>query len=302
MRHGRDEDAKRVLHRLTNRGHDFNADETIAMMKHTNEVEKYLQSGTSYWDCFKGTDLRRTEIACMVWMTQTLCGLPLTGYAAYFYVSAGFSSERAFDLSVGMYGLGIVAGILSWGSMRFVGRRALYITGLALMLPVLLIGGGIATQPKTSGQSWALGSLIILFTFIYDSTIGPVCYSLVAEIPSTRLRTKTVVLSRVAYNIVAIVGNVLMPKMLNPTSWNWAGKTCFFWAGPCFCCLVWCYFRLPEPNGLTFMELDVLFEKKAPAKKFKEFQKSLASTGYFSLETPGEERSGWDWRNLGLRS
>jgi SP family general alpha glucoside:H+ symporter-like MFS transporter len=37
-----------------------------------------------------------------------------------------------------------------------------------------------------------------------------------------------------------------MPYMLNPTKWNWAGKTGFFWAGIGFLCLTWAFFRLPE--------------------------------------------------------
>ena len=36
----------------------------ISEMKLTNEHEKALSAGTQYWDCFKGIDLRRTEVAC----------------------------------------------------------------------------------------------------------------------------------------------------------------------------------------------------------------------------------------------
>jgi MFS transporter, SP family, general alpha glucoside:H+ symporter len=39
-------------------------------------------------------------------------------------------------------------------------------------------------------------------------------------------------------------------------------------AGICFCCVVYTYFRLPEPRGRTFAELDVLFEKHVSARNF----------------------------------
>ena len=39
-------------------------------------------------------------------------------------------------------------------------------------------------------------------------------------------------------------------------------------AGICFLCVVYTYFRLPEPRGRSFAELDVLFEHKVPARKF----------------------------------
>lgn len=293
VKHERLDDAKRTLLRLTRNESDFNADNTVALMVRTNEIEKEMATGLSYLDCFKGTDLRRTEIVCMVWMTQVLCGLPMQGYATYFYVQAGFAPDRAFDLSVGTIGLGIIGQLLSWGFLRIFGRRTLYICGCSVLFIILMTAGGVATRPDSAATSWTVGSLMILFTFVFDSAVGPVCYSLVAEIPSTRLRVKTVILARVAYNIVLIPVNVLMPKMLNPMSWDWKGKTCFFWAGTCFLCIMWCYFRLPEPKGLTFMELDILFEKKASARKFSRFQRTLASTGYFNFHSAAEEQDRW---------
>jgi MFS transporter, SP family, general alpha glucoside:H+ symporter len=68
VRKGRVQDAKKSLLRLTslNRETDFDADETVAMIAHTTALEQQITSGASYVDCFKGVDLRRTEIVCMV--------------------------------------------------------------------------------------------------------------------------------------------------------------------------------------------------------------------------------------------
>jgi len=297
VRHGRFEAAKKSLLRLTskNSGQEFNVNEAVAMLEHTNEVEKYLNSeGMSYFDCFKGTNLRRTEIACMVWATQALCGLSLTGWAAYYYEQAGFSVPNAFNLSIGMYGLGIFGGIISWALLPRVGRRKLYLIGLIIMQLALIAGGTVGATLVGNRGSWAVGSLLIALTGVYDVTVGPVCYVLVAEIPSTRLRVKTVVLARVVYNVVSLITNILTARMLNPTAWNWAGKSNFVYAGTNLFCLIWCYFRLPETMGLSYLELDILFEKKAKTKKFREFQVNLANSGYFSLSRP--ERSGSTWR------
>ena len=83
VRRERLEDAKKALLRLTstNRETDFNADETIAMMIHTTALEKKITSGASYMDCFKGTDLRRTEIVCMCWAMQNLAGNSFSNYS-----------------------------------------------------------------------------------------------------------------------------------------------------------------------------------------------------------------------------
>lgn len=272
VRKERYEDARKALLRLASpeKNPDFNADETIAMYKHTNEMEKAESSGTSYWDCFKGTDRRRTEIACMTWFVQAFCGANFMGYSTYFFQQAGLDSSNAFSMSLGNYALGAVGVIISWFLMPHVGRRTLYIYGQAILCTLLLIIGfmGIAPESNT-GAKWASGAMLLIFTFVYDCTVGPVCYCLVAEIPSTRLRQKTVVLARNFYNIAGIVGNVITPLMLNPTSLGWGSKSGFFWAGTCFLCMVYCIIRLPEPKGRTYGELDILFEKKIPARKFK---------------------------------
>lgn len=36
----------------------------------------------------------------------------------------------------------------------------------------------------------------------------------------------------------------------------------------CFCCIIYTYFRIPDPTGRSFAELDVLFERKISARKF----------------------------------
>lgn len=165
--------------------------------------------------------------------------------------------------------------------------------GLTIMQFILLVGGIVGTVVKTQAGSWTVGSMLIVLTGVYDVTVGPVCYVLVAELPSTRLRAKTVVLARVVYNLVSLVTNILTARMLNPTAWDWAGKSNFVYAGTNLLCIVWCYFRLPETMGLSYLELDILFEKKAKTKKFREFQVNLAQSGYFSLTRPDRSSSVW---------
>lgn len=82
VRRGDTAGARAALLRLTSRESDstFNPDETIAMIEHTNEMEKNMTEGTRWRDLFKGTDLRRTEIVCLAWIAQTTCGTNIMGY------------------------------------------------------------------------------------------------------------------------------------------------------------------------------------------------------------------------------
>ncbi|PGG98535.1 hypothetical protein AJ80_09514 [Polytolypa hystricis UAMH7299] len=271
VRRGDSAGARKALQRLTSEGDtSFDLDETIAMIEHTNELEKSLSSGTSYRDCFRGTDLRRTEIVCCVWLVQTLCGTNLMGYFAYFCVQAGLPTVHSFDLSLGQYALGLIGTMGSWFLMAKAGRRTIYFTGLCVLFTVLIIVGSLSFAPSdNSAAKWAIGAMLIAFTFIYDFTVGPVTYSFVAELSSTRLKAKTIVLARSLYNISNIVINVLTNYQLGTTAWNWGARSAYFWAGTCLVSTVWVFFRLPEPKGRTYGELDLLFEHRVPARMFK---------------------------------
>jgi SP family general alpha glucoside:H+ symporter-like MFS transporter len=314
IRKGRDEAAKHMLNRLTSadKHPDFNADDTIAMMRHTNELEKAVSEGTSYLDCFRGTDLRRTEIAAMTWFTQAFCGAAIMGNSTYFFVQAGLDESNSFSMSLGQYAIGAVGVFVAWTLIPRVGRRTLYVCGELAMVTILVITGALGTLPKgNAGAQWAIGALLLIFACVYNITVGPVCYAIVAEIPSTRLRQKTVVLARNFYNIASCVANVLTPRMLNPGAWvcppqivfyasehlltmeqNWGAKTGFFYAGTCFLCFLWAFFRLPEPKGRTYAELDILFEKKIPARHFKKTIVDSFHTEGDSSSDYGVEKNG----------
>lgn len=268
-RKGRFEDAERSINKLTSGvGPDF-AKKQVAMMHHTNELEKSAEVGSSYWDCFKGVNLRRTEIACIVWLIQTTCGSPLMGNGTYYLQQAGLASDTASTLNLIMFVIGGVGTVSSWFLMKPFGRRSIYIVGQCILASIMLLTAVLGTINGNNSTRLATGALLIIFTFVYDISVGPVCYSLVAEIGSTRLRSKTVVLARNLYNVGGLVVGFLNPYMLNPTAWNWGPKSGYLWCGTCCLGIIWSYFRLPEPKGRTYGELDILFEDRVPARKFK---------------------------------
>jgi len=106
------------------------------------------------------------------------------------------------------------------------------------MLVCLLAIGGLGFA-NSEGASWAIGSILIVQTLINMTTIGPVCYTIVAETCSSRLRAKTIVLGRFVYNLTGIFSNSVTPRMLSPAAWNWGAKSAFFYAGTNVLCLIW---------------------------------------------------------------
>jgi hypothetical protein len=86
--------------------------------------------------------------------------------------------------------------------------------------------------------------------------------------------------------------------MLNTDSWNWGAKAGFFWAGTGMLCAVWTYFRVPEPKGRTYAEMDMLFEARVSARKFRETSvEAFGTAGDVDKEAYGDDlewlRSMW---------
>ena len=106
--------------------------------------------------------------------------------------------------------------------MSRVGRRTLYLYGsITLFGLVMFIDLTAIALLSNIISRWVIGSMLLLFTLIYDLTVGWFCFSLVAEVSSTRLKTKTIVLARNFYKVGGIVVNVLTTYRLTPSVSGW---------------------------------------------------------------------------------
>ncbi|KAG9951290.1 general substrate transporter, partial [Aureobasidium melanogenum] len=183
-------------------------------------------------------------------------------------VRGGLDENVSFNFGLGQQALALICTSASWFVMTHFGRRTIYLFGQAVMLISLLVVGFLGIPKNSSTVSWISGAFLIIFVIAYQTTVGPVCYCLVTELPSARLRIKTVVLARIAYNLAALGANFLNPPILNPLAWNLRGKGAFVWVGLCAFTFVWSFFRLPETKALSVAEIDVLFKRKVSARKF----------------------------------
>lgn len=260
-------EAERCVRRLTSKS-EAEAKETVAMMIHTTNFEEEVESGVTYRDCFRGTNLRRTEISCIVFCGQTLAGMFLALNATYFFEQAGVSPSDAYKVGVGANGIAFIGTITGFICLAYIGRRTLYLYGMIFETGVMFLIGILSASPPSAGTKWAQVALCLVWTFVFDITIGTVAYTISSETSAMALRVKTVVVAKNAHNVVNIISSVLEPYMMNPTQWNWKGKTAFFWGGTSILVTIWTFFRLPETMGRTYEELDILFEKKIAARKF----------------------------------
>lgn len=95
VRSGQLDKAEHSIKKLSRKDQDVDASKTVAMMVRTNQHELENAPGTSFFDCFRGSDLRRTEIACIAWAIQVLSGSSFGNQGTYF-----FQQGQYFPLSI----------------------------------------------------------------------------------------------------------------------------------------------------------------------------------------------------------
>ena len=144
----------------------------------TNAQEKDAAAGVNYRDCFRRANLHRTEATCMVWAIQMICGSTLMYFSTVFFQEAGLNADKAYTLTPILYAVGCAGTFVSWFLIARYKRWVLYLAGNALMAAILFGMGVAGIWSGVTAAKWSAAVLLIMFTLVYDCTVGPVCYCL----------------------------------------------------------------------------------------------------------------------------
>ncbi|KAK2026950.1 alpha glucoside transporter [Colletotrichum zoysiae] len=288
VRAGRLGEAEQALSRLQRRkASSLNAKARLREIVETDRLERAHRTGTSYWDCFRGVERRRTEIACVAFAGQVLSGSTFAYNSVYFFQQAGLKPQDNYDLNVGGTALALVGTVVNWLALmpRF-GRRRIYLWGMAGMAGILFVIGVLDQIARAPGAAeaagaigWVQACLTLVWTFTFQLSVGQLGWAIPAEVGSTRLRQKTICVARFTYYIVGLLASSVQPYLMNPTAWNLKGTTGFVWGGSAFATFVWAYFRLPETKGRTYEELDYLFHNNVPTRDFESAEVEIFDGG-----------------------
>ena len=174
------------------------------------------------------------------------------------------STTFAFNFNLIIQALSVVGVAVSWVLLRYFGRRPIYNYGIVSIIVANLLIGILGASSKSRNVSYAAGAFMTWINFAFHFSLGPVCYTIVGELPASRLRARSIVLGRFVYVVNSIIVNSINPYTTN----GWGALSGFFWAGTGILCFIWCWLRMPETGGFSFAELDILFANKVPARKF----------------------------------
>ena len=266
----RHEEARKSLRRLGTSG--LQAEKQIAEMQRTLDEHRRESAGTSYLECFRGSNLRRTIISIAPLSIQALCGVTFViNYTAYYLELAGFSAQKSFQVQIAQVVVCMVGNVTSWFLIDRTGRRNLTFYGLSVLTIMLLITGGLASA-NTHSCTVGTVALLVLYCWVYNLSLGATAYALVGETSTPRLRAKTVAIGLFLQNGLYLMWAFVLPYLFNPDKANLGAKVTYIFGGLSVFSLVYLWFYQPETAHRSFRDLDEMFEKRVSAKNFKKHQ------------------------------
>jgi SP family general alpha glucoside:H+ symporter-like MFS transporter len=204
-----------------------------------------------------------------MYASQNFAGNLIANQATFFFEQAGMSTDFSFKLNLINSSLQLIANGLAWPLSGYFGRRTIYLWGTATNVTLLFLLGVCASVKQNQATNYAQACLGIIISFVFAGAMGPISYSIIAETSSVRLRALSTGVGRAAYYVAEIPMIYLASQMLNPTGWNMAGKCGYVWGATAVVCFISAYFGLPELKDRSYRELDILFHRRVPARKFK---------------------------------
>lgn len=266
----------------------------IALIRTTLEEVRRETEGVTYLECFRHSNLRRTIVSIMPMCIQALSGVVFAaGYSTYYMQLAGYSTAMSFRLQIVQQIMSLVGNIMSYFVIDRLGRRNVMLYGLGILTAILMVTGGLAVVGSDTGNSNSAGAikgtvaLILVYCWWYNLTIGAAGYTILAEVSTSRLRIKTIAIGMAWQNALYTMWSFVLPYLFNPDKANLGAKVTFIFGGLCVICLVYLWFYQPESAGRTYGELDEMFMKRVPARKFKTYQTDAEAMGVAAKEDNG---------------
>ncbi|ORY25530.1 general substrate transporter [Naematelia encephala] len=265
------DEAKHNLRRL--RGPEA-SDETLAAeieeIRLGYEHQRSITSSVSWFQLFRGSDLRRTLIAIGMQCLQQGQGISfMNNYLNVTLLALGFANT--YELLVILYSCKVIISFLGYYLPDRIGRRPLILGGATMLLGCMLTVGACAAvtnnHPTGSRGRLTLAG-IFMWILTYSFTWSPMPWTIAAEVSSNPLREKTLAAAAWSGFAVGLISNLVVPYIQNEGYGNLQGKIAFMWAGISLCSIVFCYFFVPEFKGRSLEDLDVMFEARIPTLKF----------------------------------
>ncbi|KAH8081882.1 putative hexose transporter [Filobasidium floriforme] len=216
---------------------------------------------------FRGSNLRRTLAAGWALFTTQLLGLAfLYTYVVLFFQLAG--QTDVFRTTIITSCVSIAGALVAILALDKLGRYWLINGMLSFAAIVLLIIGLVGTIGEID-TARANGLIFLACMWFFAMSFNSAAaYTMLAEVPSAELRSRTAAFGSMTASLIGLVFTVVTPYMINPNQANWGLKTCYFFFGLSAPMVIGGWFIIPETARLSPAELDELYESGSPVWRF----------------------------------
>ncbi|CAK7227493.1 hypothetical protein SBRCBS47491_006586 [Sporothrix bragantina] len=269
LRQNRDEEALQSLRSMFGNDPNFPPEVEMELLK-SSLAEEASREGAAWIDLFRGTNLRRTLIVMTTSFLNQATGQNfVTQYGTIFIKS--LNTVNAFEFTFISNSTGCVGPLLTILMIDRVGRRGLYFSwGLLCALSIFIVGAlGLATP--TASVKIAIVSLTVVYGLFYAASFGPVGPVTSSEVPSLRLRDKSICMSWSVQNVSNFLVSFTLPYLLGAGYADLGSKVGFIYGSIGLVGIIWGYFFLPELKGRSLEEIDEMFAEKVPARKTRDW-------------------------------
>lgn len=266
------EKAARVIRQLYGPDHDAHRHvEYLVAEHHAEQAVRNLGKGISYRELFQGRNwLRMMIAACIIW--PLFMGTAFwPNYQTYYFELAGVTDAQA--MNYGCTSVAIGTSIVAYVLIETVGRRKLWMLGVAGMTCTNLLGGFMSIPFSRGGdQAVAAGKVATAMVFLWNGfyDIGPanMGYAITSEVPSGRMRVRTNAFVHVFSHLCNFAFTYAVPYMYNPDAGNLGLRIGFVWGACGVLFFIWGWFFIPNLRGFNAYEIDQLFESCAAVRRF----------------------------------
>ncbi|KAI0481289.1 putative transporter [Xylariaceae sp. FL0804] len=248
-------------------------EQELRLIEQAVREQREHHRATTYWDCLRGTNGRRTLVAASCQVLQQLQGNAfMSSYSVLFLQQVGLTNP--FVSSLATVSLALAGATMGFWLPDAVGRRPIMMAASFVMWAGLWITSGMAAWwpggIHGGAPSGGLLALLMIWNMVSTGGWGSCVWITTAESGTAQLREKTVSIATTVSFVCVLLVSYINPFVQNAPG-NLGARVGFVYGSFSLIAIPWVFFMVPELKGRSLEELDELFNEKVAARRFKSY-------------------------------
>ncbi|KAJ9617077.1 hypothetical protein H2200_000798 [Cladophialophora chaetospira] len=271
IQNGKPEFARRTLMALRNDATHV-VETEMSLLHAAVMADQQRREQSHFWEILNRANLQRTLTSGALLCTSQVGGqILILQFSTVILVQSGVANP--FQITIIIACLQFLGTIIGPTLVDKVGRRPVALVGFSILFVLNIAAGGLAAAGLTTkSQQLGLAAVFIIFAFFNAASFQSLAYLLPAEIPTPSLREPTMAWSTFWSYTTAVITTFAVPQITAADAGNLGAKAAFIFGGCVFVTIIWSYFFIPETRARSAAEIDEMYDKKLPMRRWRGYQ------------------------------